>query len=55
MEERRGEQYAKEVGSGILDIKKEEAEVKEREEEVHNHNHNNISNHNQPYSKRSRC
>jgi hypothetical protein len=51
MEERRGEQYAKEVGNGILDIKKEMAEVKEREEEVHNHNHNNISNHNQPWSR----
>ena len=49
MEEKREEQYVKEVTSGILDIKKEEKGIgRGRLIEVPNHNHN------QPWSTRLR-
>jgi hypothetical protein len=58
MEERRGEDYAKELPSGILDIKPEDkGKGKEKQEEAVNqeqHHHNGSNNNNQSWSTRLR-
>jgi hypothetical protein len=54
MEEKRGEEYAKEVFSGILDIKSEEKRKEQELVHYHNNGSNNSNNDNQSRSNRLR-